>query len=145
VLQERLISYYRYTLNLPNWQFRVNDRQQEETNAAKQIECIQALLNINFEGAKVLVVGVGTGNVILALYRLGTIDYGIDASEAAIETVHLRCKILSIPLEQFLVNFAENLPYEKEVFDLESFCRWMYEHFSISHNFEILTFTNPFR
>lgn len=71
-----------------------------------------------YHGKKVLEVGVGAGTDFLQWVRAGAITYGIDLTEEAIAHAHHRLMLYDLAAKDLQVGDAENIPYEKNQFDL---------------------------
>ena len=131
LLREKIESYYtkyyRDTLNLRDWKTRVRERLCEEEFEVDRLTRIRQILNIDFRGKKVLVVGVGTGSVVPELHKQGAEVYGIDPARDAIEIVQLKCHQHNIPRSRFIPGCAEGIPYPENYFDF-IYCFAVLEH-----------------
>jgi len=71
-----------------------------------------------FRGKSVLEVGVGAGSDFIQWVRAGSIAYGIDLTEEAIEHVKKRLELFDLKAQEIKVADAENIPYPDDTFDL---------------------------
>lgn len=72
----------------------------------------------NYEGKKVLEVGVGAGTDFTQWCKNGAIAHGIDLTEEGITHVQTRLKLFDLAYEALKVGDAENIPFEDNTFDL---------------------------
>ena len=130
---ERLIrqyykKYYHDTLGLKDWQQRVETRLGEERYfASTAINNLEEVLQYDFSGKKVLVVGAGTGAEFVALHKKGAEVYALEPDTEAVEILKLKCLDNSISSERVVESFAENIPYPDDEFDMV-YCYTVIEH-----------------
>lgn len=128
LIKEYYTKYYRYTLGLPDWEKRVERRLQEEQHFVEPaVQKIEAWLNYDFTGKRVLVVGAGTGGEVVVLHRRGADVYGIEPDEKAYEIVCLKTKQLGLKDDKVLKHGAEDIPFPDDYFDFV-YCYTVLEH-----------------
>lgn len=93
-----------------------------DTNVSRHLRSLVSRLAIR-KGDRVLDVGCGTGQWLIAVRKCGAYPYGVDLSSKAISI----CKTI-IPDGVFHAGPAETLPFENETFDVVS-CLGSLEHF----------------
>ena len=69
-------------------------------------------------GKKVLEIGTGIGTDLVSYAKNGSIVYGVDLTENAIEMTKKHLQAFNLKAENLLVADAENLPFEDNQFDL---------------------------
>jgi ubiquinone/menaquinone biosynthesis C-methylase UbiE len=120
-------KYYRDVLGLPDWKGRIISRMNEDENRFAAVVSVKERMRLDFNGLKVLLVGCGTGSDIYPFHKLGAQVSGIDPNEDAITIAQLRARKLGVEPENFIVGWAENMPYPLEEFDFVQ-CVTVLEH-----------------
>ncbi len=120
--------YYCDSLGLKDWQQRIDARLDEERNfASTAINNLEEVLQYDFSGKKVLVVGAGTGAEFVALHKKGAEVYALEPDTEAVEILKLKCLDNNISSERVVESFAENIPYPDNKFDMV-YCYTVLEH-----------------
>lgn len=121
-------KYYHDTLGLKDWKQRVETRLDEERYfASRAINCLEEVLQYDFSGKKVLVVGAGTGAEFIALHKKGAEVHALEPDTEAVEILKLKCLDNNISSERIVECFAENIPYPDDEFDMV-YCYTVLEH-----------------
>lgn len=121
-------SYYCDVLGLRDWEQRVEARVHEEKHfALPVISTLEQLLNYNFSGKKVLVVGAGTGAEFVVFHKKGAEVYGLEPNNNAVNILKTKCEKYGIDFSRVAKSTAEKLPYPDESFDFV-YCYTVLEH-----------------
>lgn len=97
-----------------------------EVNRIRKIEAVTGLKLADFQ--RHLIVGVGTGGLVVALKKIGVQDVaGFDPSDAAIEIAKQKARLVGVNDSQILNGVAEKIPFENETFDFVH-CVTVLEH-----------------
>jgi SAM-dependent methyltransferase len=121
-------NYYRHDLSLKDWRERTESRLGEETSLAEpHISRIEAWLDLDFAGKRVLIIGAGTGAESVIFAQRGAEVHGLEPSPAAMEILHLKADMHGIPRERFQQAPAENIPHKDNSFDF-IYCYTVIEH-----------------
>lgn len=113
--------YYRDTLGLPDWRDRVTGRLAGAADQPAGDEFwVRQLKNIEravgpLEGHRILNVGCGTGEIVVAAEQIGAPTWGIDIEEQAVAICRLRRALWT--RERDAVAAAEGLPFRDGMFD----------------------------
>lgn len=113
-------EFYKDTLNLPDYNRRIENRFNEELEDKKKLEKIFNDLKLSdFKNKKILIIGLGTGGVLKPLCEMGFENiYGIEPNKKALEICHLKAEKLFITNENLTAHVAENMPFDDSFFDL---------------------------
>ena len=121
-------KYYKTTLGLPDWENLSKKRlNEEEIYCSRYIETIKELIDINFIGKNILVVGSGTGGELINFHIEGANVYGIEPFASALEISRLKVKSVGIPEENIKSCKAEDMDFEDSYFDFV-YCYTVIEH-----------------
>lgn len=94
LLRQYYKSFYLNQLGLKDWQQRIDARLDEERNfASTAINNLEEVLQYDFSGKKVLVVGAGTGAEFIALHKNGSEVYALEPNTEAVEILKLKWEI----------------------------------------------------
>jgi len=127
-LRQYYKSFYLNQLGLKDWQQRVERRiNEEEIFALPVINTLEQLLDYNFSGKKVLVVGAGTGAEFVVFAKKGAEVYGVEPNSDATEILKAKCEGNNIGLDRIIKGTAEKLPFPDEHFDFV-YCYTVLEH-----------------
>lgn len=92
---------------------------------------LSELDKINFNGKRVLEIGLGQGADSMQIIQRGAIYYGIDLTEESIKRLKERFRLFNQPYQEVVKANAQQIPYEDNFFDL------VYSHGVIHHSPEI--------
>ena len=95
------------------------------------------LLRLTSEGDQVLEIGCGSGETSLYLSKYGRNVSAIDYSRDVIELVDMAQKLTTFKCKTYCLDAAENLPFEKQQFDVV-FQAGLLEHFQSEEQIELL-------
>lgn len=119
LFQQYYEAYYKDTLGLPDWEIRVQSRFSEDKNSEALIKKKLSALNLRLpKGAKVLIIGGGTGAELIAFHALGYEAWMIEPESTACQLARQKAADKNIAPSYILETEAENLPFEDESFDL---------------------------
>ncbi len=128
LLRQYYKSFYCDQLGLKDWEQRIETRLDEERHfASSAINCLEEVLQYDFSGKKVLVVGAGTGAEFIALHKKGAEVHALEPNPEAVEILKLKCQDNNISSERVVECFAENIPYPDDEFDMV-YCYTVLEH-----------------
>ncbi len=133
LIKQYYLNYYRDQLDLKDYQWRVKNRLNEDSDgsyytASKQIKKIEALLNLKFDQRlKVLVVGAGTGVEMVQLAKNGCVPYGIEPDNKALGILKLRAQLHQLDQSKIKQAVAEKIPFSDNSFDFV-YCWQVLEH-----------------
>ena len=129
-LQERLKEYYRSYyehFGIRNVADHVANRLREELIECQRLAIHESLLARRFENSRVLVVGLGTGGLGIALHSLGNEVHGIEPDETALRIAREKMDCVGGGKARIISGFAEALPYRSNAFQYV-FCFTVLEH-----------------
>jgi 2-polyprenyl-3-methyl-5-hydroxy-6-metoxy-1,4-benzoquinol methylase len=128
LLRQYYKSYYSDQLGLKDWKQKIEVRIKEEENFALPIiSKLEQLLNYDFAGKKVLIVGAGTGAEFIALNQKLAQVHALEPDASAIDILKAKCEKYNIDLKSVTKGSAEALPYSDETFDFV-YCYTVLEH-----------------
>lgn len=128
LLRQYYMSFYRDQLGLKDWEQRIERRiAEEEKFASPVIDTLEQVLDYNFSGKKVLVVGAGTGAEFFALHKKGAKVYALEPNHDAVNIIKTKCSEYNIEFERISESFAENMLYPDDCFDFV-YCYTVLEH-----------------
>ena len=133
LIKQYYTNYYRDQLGLKGYQWRVENRSNEDNDdsyytASKQIKKIATLLNLRFDKRqKVLVVGAGTGVEMIQFSKIGCLTYAIEPDKKALEILKIRSKLQQLDQNKIKQAVAEKIPYPDNFFDFV-YCWQVLEH-----------------
>jgi len=129
-LRERIRSHYwtYYThFGIRNVEDHVANRLREELVECKRLTGHESLLARKFENSRILVVGLGTGGLAIALHSLGNDVHGIEPNCASLQIAWDKMLYVGGEKARFAPAVAEALPYRSNAFDYV-FCFTVLEH-----------------
>jgi len=85
---------------------------------ANEAHILDELQRIDFQGRRVLEIGVGHGAEAQKIIEAGAIYNGIDVTDESIKRVKLRCELFALPYESLQVMNAEQLDFPDDSFDI---------------------------
>ena len=89
---------------------------------------LEELDNCDFDGKKILEIGLGQGADSMQIINRGALFYGIDLTEESIKRVEARFSIFKKIFKELKMAKAENIPYHDNYFDI------IYSHGVIHHS-----------
>lgn len=119
-IEDKMIEYYEkyYTsVGLKDYKKRAKEKLLEEEVEGRILERLSKLLNVSFGNSqKHLIVGAGTGGLVVELGVRGCDVYAIEPNEAANEIIRLKLKEVELP-NKIECCYCEDLPYHSNTFD----------------------------
>lgn len=110
-------SYYKDTLEIPNWEELTNRQLKENEDESERIKHLEGLLG-RFKNKKILDVGCGTGGFVVSAAKKSEMVTGLEPDGRALEICFLKQKELGLKNVKFLQGAGENMPFSKEEFDI---------------------------
>lgn len=114
-------EYYLDELGLPNYKTLIENRLKEDETYINTVNRIKPLLPFFYQpidNQKVMIDGAGTGQEFVTFHQLGYDVYGIEPYQKAIDILKLKCQYYNVDENKIAKAYAEDLPFEKNYFDL---------------------------
>lgn len=124
------LSYYKDAQGHKDYEKRIQARLVEDDAFKSSIDRFKEVIPFFYEkpeGMSVLIDGAGTGQEMVNFHKMGYETHAIEPFDPAIEILNLKAEYYGIPKNRVRKAYAENLPYNDNVFDLV-WCWTVLEH-----------------